>query len=291
MLFEGIALTLATGLLWSLIGIVYSKAAEKPEGFRLFLALGSFCFALACWGANPPAAAPVPEVLTVAAVMIPAGILGQLGFLALRGAMRRGGHGASWGIAQSAMLCPFAAGMLFFGERVSAARLAGMGMLLAALVPLSRSGRGQTRDSGRRIFLFFAFLSFALLGAQQTLTLIPNRLPELGAAALSWRVPLLSLCGLGWFVAAFTRRESGFRVMLLPALCYGALAAAGQWTMFRALDLLSGAGAAGIAYPLAVGGSVALFFLYSEWIRKEKNGLVGAAGILLAVLGMFLLAF
>lgn len=291
MLFEGIVLTLATGLVWSLVGIVYSKAAEKPEGFRLFLAIGAFCFALACWGANPPAAAPVSEVLTVAAVMIPAGILGQFGFLALRGAMRRGGHGASWGIAQSAMLCPFAAGMLLFGERVSAARLAGMGMLLAALVPLSRGGRIPEKDSGHRVFLIFAFLAFVLLGGQQTLTLIPNRLPELGAAALSWRVPLLSLCGLGWFVAAFARRESGFRSVLPLALLYGALVAAGQWTMFRALDLLSGAGAAGIAYPLAVGGSVALFFLYSEWIRKERNGLIGAAGILLAVLGMFLLAF
>lgn len=291
MLFKGIALTLATGLVWSLIGIVYSKAAEKPEGFRLFLALAGLCFAAACWGANPPAAAPVPQVLAVAAVMIPAGILGQLGFLSLRGAMRRGGHGASWGIAQSAMLCPFAAGILFFGERTSAARLAGMALLLAALVPLSRGGRSANEGSGRRLFLGFAFLAFALLGMQQTLTLIPNRLPELGTAALSWRVPLLSLCGLGWFVAAFARRESGFRVMLPLALLYGVLAATGQWTMFRALDLLSGVNAAGIAYPLAVGGSVALFFLYSEWIRKERNGLTGAAGILLAVLGMFLLAF
>ena len=57
MLFEGIALTLATGLLWCLVGVVYGKATEKPEGFRLFLALGALCFALSSWGANPPAAA------------------------------------------------------------------------------------------------------------------------------------------------------------------------------------------------------------------------------------------
>lgn len=291
MLGEGIILTLATGALWCGVGIVYGRAAEKRDGFALFLAVGGLCFAAVSWSATPPAAAPVATVLTVAAVMIPAGILGQLGFLALCGAMRRGGHGVSWGIAQSAMLCPFAAGVLLFGEHASAARLAGIGLLTTALVPLSCANRGNGEADGRRSFLAFAFLAFALIGMQQVLTLIPNRLPESGAAALSWRVPLFSLCGLGWFAAAYLRREKGLRAILPLALLYGLLVAAGQLTMFRALDRLSEAGAAGIAYPLAVSVSVAFFSLYSVWLRKERTGLAGGVGILLAVFGMILLAF
>ncbi len=291
MFVQGIALTLATGVIWGLVGIVYSKAAEKPDGFRLFLAVSSLFFALVIWGTAPPVGAPSLSVLTIAAIMVPAGIMSQLGFLALREAMRRGGHGVSWGIAQSAMLCPFVGGVLFFGEPLSAWRAVGMALLLGALIPLASASRSSSVTGRRNAFLGFAFLAFALIGLQQTLTLIPNQLSEIGNAALSWRIPLFSLCGLGWFIPALVRRESGFRSILPLALLYGALVAAGQWTVFRAIDLLSGVGAAGIAYPLAIGASLALFFLYSEWVRKEKNGFMGACGILLAVLGMILLAF
>ena len=88
----------------------------------------------------------------------------------------------------------------------------------------------------------------------------------------------------------FAVQRSGFRSVLPLALLYGVLVAAGQWTMFRAIDLLSHAGAAGVAYPVAIGGCIALFFLYAKWIRGEKTGVMGTAGILLAVLGILLLA-
>ncbi|MBS1371762.1 MAG: hypothetical protein HPZ91_17595 [Lentisphaeria bacterium] len=291
MLLRGIGITLATGVVWCCIGIVYGRAAEKKEGFYLFLFLGALFFLLAVWTGAPPQAAPAGAVSAVAAVMVPAGIAGQFGFLALRGAMRRGSHSVSWSIAQSAMLCPFAAGLALFGERATFWRIAGMALLLASLVPLSRSKCDGGEREGSRAFLRFAFFAFGLLGLQQTLTLLPNRLPGLDAEALSWRVPLLSFCGLGWIAAVIRRRE--FRAVgVLPlALLYGILVAAGQWMLFRALDILTQCGAAGIAYPLAVGSSIALFFLYSVLIRGERTGLAGTSGILLAVFGMVLLAF
>ena len=291
MFWQGILVALVTGAIWCGVGVAYSRAAEKKEGFHLFLLLSALCFLLTSWGAERPGAAPLPELLTVAALMIPAGLLSQFGFLALCGAMRRGSHGVSWGIAQSAMLCPFAAGILLFGEAATPWRLAGMAILLGSLVPLGWPSCTE-RAAGRahRIFLLFAFLAFLLLGAQQTLTLVPNRLPGLGPAALSWRIPLLSLGGLIWIVVVIRRRELGFRSVLPLALLYGVLVAAGQWTMFRAIDLLSHAGAAGVAYPVAIGGCIALFFLYAKWIRGEKTGVTGTAGILLAGLGILLLA-
>ena len=125
MFWQGILVALVTGAIWCGVGVAYSRAAEKKEGFHLFLLLSALCFLLTSWGAERPGAAPLRELLTVAALMIPAGLLSQFGFLALCGAMRRGSHGVSWGIAQSAMLCPFAAGILLFGEAATPWRLAG----------------------------------------------------------------------------------------------------------------------------------------------------------------------
>ena len=288
---QGIGITLITGVLWCGIGIVYSCAARKGKGFYLFLFLSALFFALASWGGGVPRPASAGLVLAVAAIMIPAAAASQFGFLALGRAMRNGSHGVSWSIAQSAMVCPFAAGMLFFGESASLLRITGMLLLLAGLVPLGRSLHGGAGEGSNGRFPLPAFLAFGLIGLQQTLTLLPNRLPDVDEAALSWRIPLYSLCGLGWIFAVLKFREFGVRGILPLALLNGALAAAGQWTFFRSLDLLADCGAAGLAYPLAVGSSVALFFLYSIWFRRERPGLSGVAGVLLAVLGMIFLAF
>lgn len=288
MLTQGIMLTLTTGVAWCLVAIVYSRATQKPEGFFSFMAISSLCFALTVWTASPPAAIPAATAMTIAAVIIPAGILGQLGFWALCGAMRRGSHGVSWAIAQAAMLCPFAVELICFGEPATPVRLTGMSILIASLLPLALARTAAPTGDSPRSFPVFAFAAFALIGAQQVLTLIPNHLPGLTPAALTWRVPLLSLCGLGWFAAGRTR---SWRKVWQPAVLYGILIAAGQWTLFRALDCLSAAGATAIAYPLAVGSSIVLFFLYSQWFRKEKTGLFGVAGILLASLAVILLAF
>lgn len=292
MFLQGICITLITGLLWCCIGIVYSRVVQKEHGFYLFLFLSGLIFSLTSWSGTTPRPAGLRAVLAVAAVMIPAAAAGQAGFLSLRSAMRRGSHGTSWSIAQSAMLCPFVAGMIFFGECVTWIRIAGMMLLLSSLILLGRSQCGSGAPDAQKGGAVSAFLAFGLLGLQQTLTLLPNRLPGVTEAALSWRIPLYSLFGLSWIVAVLRFREYRSAAgILMPALLNGALTAAGQWCFFRALDLLAPCGAAGIAYPLAVGSSIALFSLYTEWIRGERTGFVGKFGVLLAVLGMMFLAF
>lgn len=98
MFWQGILVALVTGAIWCGVGVAYSRAAEKKEGFHLFLLLSALCFLLTSWGAERPGAAPLPELLTVAALMIPAGLLSQFGFLALCGAMRRGATASAGGL-------------------------------------------------------------------------------------------------------------------------------------------------------------------------------------------------
>lgn len=304
MLLQGVLLTLLTGFIWSLIGVVYGKATDKSDSFYSFLFLSALFFALTSWfGAPPSPKAELREIGLAAALLIPAGIASQLGFLALREAMRRGNHAVSWSIAQSAMLCPFAAGMIFFGEPLQALRLLGMLILLGSLIPLSwppkpsaTAASAEENTSAalpaakHRIFLIFALLAFALLGVQQTLTVVPGAVLPGDSPALSWRLPLLSLPGLGWLGAAIWKRERNFRSIIILAVEYGILTTVGQWVLFQALDRLTPEGAAGMAYPLAVGSCILLFFLYSVFIRKERCGKVGAAGIVAAAAGILILA-
>lgn len=287
-----------TGLIWCLVGAIYSRTTEANVGFFQFLFLGAVCFAATTWLATPPSAAPPREVLAVGAVMIPSAFAGQLGFLALREAMRRGSHGVGWCMAQSSMLLPFLAGWLCFGEHPGWCKITGMAMLTASL-PLLAAGRSANsgRAGDRSGFVKFAFAAFFLIGVQQTLSLIPNRL-AVSPAALGWRVPLSSLCGLGWLFAALRDRASAsgrvpapWRSALRPALGYGAAVAAGQWAFFRALDVWSALGAAAAAYPLAIGGSIVLFSAYAGVIRKEHPGRAGWCGMVVAAAAVILLAF
>ena len=86
--------------------------------------------------AAPPEAAPRNEILAVAGVMLPSGFAGLFGFLSMKKAMEYGYHAIGWCIVQSAMLCPFLAGMLWFGDRVTLWRTGGMVLLTASLILL-----------------------------------------------------------------------------------------------------------------------------------------------------------
>lgn len=52
MFWQGILVALVTGAIWCGVGVAYSRAAEKKEGFHLFLLLSALCFLLTSWGAE-----------------------------------------------------------------------------------------------------------------------------------------------------------------------------------------------------------------------------------------------
>ena len=43
MFWQGILVALVTGAIWCGVGVAYSRAAEKKEGFHLFLLLSALC--------------------------------------------------------------------------------------------------------------------------------------------------------------------------------------------------------------------------------------------------------
>ena len=78
----------ATGVVWTLVGILYSRASQRGGGsFVPFMAAYSLVFVLTTWTAGCPVAAPMREVALTGACELAAAFFGQLGFLALYLAM------------------------------------------------------------------------------------------------------------------------------------------------------------------------------------------------------------
>lgn len=276
-----------TGVIWCLVGIIYSKATASGEGFFPFLVLSTLVFASTIWIATPPTAWDATEVLKVVGVMLSSTVFSQCGFLCLREAMRRGSLAVSWSVSQAAMVWPFIAGLMFFGDSLNGLRIAGMATLLVSLVVLSVT-KPKT-NNGSREYLFFAFGAFFLIGVAQILTQVPNHL-GVSEQALTWRVPAFSFSGLIWLTKCRHTKAETWKSVWKLAVTYGLVVASGQWVFYKAMDLLSKHNSIGLAYPLALGSCIALFTLYTTLVKREKLGVWGIIGICLTILGILFMA-
>ncbi|MBO4619914.1 MAG: hypothetical protein J5654_07365 [Victivallales bacterium] len=282
----GVMLCLATGAVWTLVGILYSRASQRDGGgFVPFMAAYSLVFVGTAWTIGHPMTAPIREVALTAAYALAAAFFGQCGFLALYFAMRRGGHGVAWALMQSALAVPFLCGVLFFGNRPGVWACCGLAMMLVA-VALIGAGAADANATKSRIYLLLAFGAMLLTGVSQALTLVPGHL-GLSAEALTWRVPFYSLAGLGWWVVLFVRREK-YRFSWLGVL-YGVVVAAGQFLLYQASDCLERHNAAALAYPIAVGTCILMMRIYSRLVRKECFSRLETVGLALLLAGIALL--
>ena len=290
-LYRGLFFTLLAGICWGAVGICYSKGTEKGESFYPFMFLSSLAVAGFVWISAPPEAAPRNEILAVSGVMLPSGFAGLFGFLSMKKAMEYGYHGIGWCIVQSAMLCPFLAGMLWFGDRVTLWRTGGMVLLTASLILLGAARqREDAAGGGMGKFIRWISLAFVLVGIQQTLSMFPSKMSGLSGAALTWRVPLYSLTGVIWLFFLFAKGCPPMRPVWKPALVYGGFVCLGQICIYCAIDSLYEANSSGTAYPAACGTCIMLFFIYCMIFRKERLSAGGWAGLALCIAGMACLA-
>ena len=285
----GVLFSVITGLLWTLIGILFSRQSDKPESLYSFLFVTSVVGLPFVWIAQMPDQAPIAEIGKVALGIIPAGLAGMVGFVLLSRAMQTGPHGIAWSISQAAMVFPFLCGWLVFGEDVSWLRLAGM-IALAASLPMIGFGKPQVGVVDRKkIFPVFCGAALLLIGLQQVLTLTPNEM-GVSEAALTWRVPLLTICWLTWAIPMLLKKQKINRPVLLDGIWYGITNIAGQSCFYVSVDYLSEAQASGIVYPLASGCCIAFFALYCFVVRREKSAPLELGGLALLLCGIGLLA-
>lgn len=296
----GFLLTVITGLVWVMVGAIFSVAAKREIELASFMFLGAGLSTVFAWSVIPDygtlIAGNQSRLLPLAFWMTGVAILAAIGFLALRKAMVPGKHGLAWTMGQAAMLIPFAAGTLIWQEEITSFCSAGM-LFLAVSLPLcavrrkSRStGQAVEAPAGEARWSAWGLLAFALIGLSQVFSMVPSHWPDWTDSS-KLRVPLVFLVSTLFWLTLMIRRKRKMeaRKNLPLALGYAACVLAGQWLLYLALDRMAALGLSSMVYPLAIGTCIIGFYLYSRIALREKTNFAATLGVLSAAGGIILI--
>jgi len=295
---QGIALILFAGLMWSATGILFSIAARRA--IRISTLMGCFAFFILplAWLSIPRHdvlfSAPVADLKTLVMLTLAAGMSAGSGAICLQKAMRLSHHGAVWTIGQSALVCPFLAGILIFHEPFQLHRGGGVALLLASLVAFGAahsSGPGKTENPNGKTWFYLALMALLGLGIGQALFTVPSHYDGWRDVA-RLRVPLL-YTGTAFVYMVFylikPKRPDRVTMLLAFAIAVNSIISTSIFT--KGLDMLSAHDMVSIGYPVGVGTCIIGFATYSLFVLREKATRLHLAGMALGVLGIVLISF
>ena len=288
---SGSIFTFTTGIIWTLLAVVYSNAASKQKQIFGFMFFYSIVFAALIWIFQTPQTVSSGEIGKVALGMVPSALLGHAGFFALFLAMKRGSQAVAWTFTQTAMVMPFLGSWLLFGDQVSYLNLTGLIFIVGALVGLgiSKNGNAATETGKSHMAIVFSLIAMLLTGISQFCSLLPSEL-GVSEAALTWRLPISTTAGIiVWGIAALITKAKIDGQTIKSGTIYGLIVASGQVTLYISIDKLNPVNMAAIVYPIAVSMCIVLFAVYCAIFRKEKLSKLAAASLLLILCGVALL--
>jgi uncharacterized membrane protein len=293
---EGLYLIALTGLLWALVGAVFSHASRQNVELIAFLFVSSLFNAIGAWiFLFKPAyldRAGSGACLPMVGVMILAALFGSLGFQLMGNAMRKGNRGVIWTVSQSAMILPLFTALLFFNEKLGVLNGLGIVLILAGMVMLGikKSAVEEPANSDRG-WLWMSYAVFILVGISLSLTTLPSHWKGFRDDA-SLRLPVIFTATMLYFlpqIIAKGKRSLTPRTFAL-GLTYSVVTFLGQYCLYRSLDGFEKFGRVGMVYPAAIGICVVLFYIYSVVFLKEEfkgRTIASVSGI---TAGIFLLA-
>ena len=288
---NGSILTIATGVIWTLVAVIYSAVAGKQKNFTGFMFFYCVIFAAFIWIFQTPQMTTAAEISKVAYCIVPSALLGQLGFFALFLAMKRGSHAVAWTFTQSAMVLPFLGSWIFFDSQVKWLNFAGLTLIILALCGLGASKKDKSAEENKNssLALIFSMIALLLTGLSQFCSLLPG---ELGSTeeALSWRLPIYSVAGvILWGAAALIMKAKIDRQVIKYGTVYGFVVAAGQVALYMSIDALTPINMIAIVYPAALSICIILFAVYCAIFRNEKLSKPVIASLVLLLSGVILL--
>ena len=287
---SGLLLIAITGLLWAVVGVLYSTAGKRglklvPFGLALTVCSLVFAWAFICkWPSLLGGNVTRPwEFTTVIAL---GGVTNWLGMPLLMEAMRRGHRAGSWTVSQSAMLVPFLAGVLFWHDKPSAFNFAGVGMVLVSLLLFGVHSAREEPRAGSKPWFYLALMALGLIGISQTLNTVPShwsgwtdscalRIPVFLSGAT---VCLLTLCAVRREWPGWPELRSGIQASFVGVVS--------TWTLFRGMDRMATRGLVSLVYPLAVGICIVGFGVYTRMFLKEPLGVLGVTALGAGVVGI-----
>lgn len=309
----GVPALMAVGASWCLIGAILGRAPKDGLDTGM-VQLGSAivsivaCLLLSATLLRP---APVPGSV-LAATLGTYAVAGALNFVALQAmaaGMQRGPNGRVWGIMQSAQLFSFLGGVVFFGDPLTTPRIAGMALLVTAIILFARAkGDGGAPAEGAPLagpgWRFWAFLALAICAVQQNLTGAPSHFesaravsPVLRAMAAASGAVAASLAALAWNArggnAAAVRARAASLSRGRLWLYAGGMQLFGlifAYTLFYpGLDALGRIGAGALCWPILVGSCIVSFTAYSALVLREKTTRLHLLAVAACLAGLFLI--
>jgi len=309
----GVPALMAVGASWCLTGAILGRAPKDGLDTGM-VQLGSAAVSIAV-GLVLSMVLLRPEPVAnrvLAATLGTYALAGALNFAALQAmaaGMQRGPNGRVWGIMQSAQLFSFLGGVVFFGDPLTAPRIAGMALLVAAIVLFARAkgdgkGPGEGAPPAGPGWRFWAFLSLAICSVQQNLVAAPSHFesaravsPVLRAMASAAGTAAASLAALarnagGGNAAGVRARASSLRRgrlwLYAGGMQFFSLIFA-YTLLYPGMDALGRAGAGALCWPILVGSCVVAFTAYSATVLKEKTTRLHLLAVAACLVGLFLL--
>jgi len=291
----GLLLAIVTGLLWAVLGTLFSTVVRRRLTVIGFLQLSTFLSAAVAWAlvVRWPVLlnGSVPNLLGLAAAQLGSGLAGALGFFAMQRAMRTGHHGPIWTISQSAMVFPFLVGLLCWHEPVQPSGVAGICLIVTSLILLGRAQKPTTvNEPTDRQWFAYALLTFGLFGACQVLAAIPSHWPGWTDTAQLRPALYLTGSGVAYWLAGYVTAVPSRRSVGWLAVGHAAAVVAALCTLFLAMDRLAPHDQLKVVYPITVGVCIAAFAIYASLHARERLGWAGSLGVTAAIAGVALIA-
>lgn len=289
----GLGLAFATATLWAFVAAGYAAAARRQLTMIPFVAVSaSFgallsLFFLTNWEALPAWRAAVPVALWIAF----SGATGQAGMVLIGAAMAVAPRqsAATWTLSQMAMVAPFLVANLSGREQAVWYKWSALPFILLTLRGLTpRYESREDAPADYRVWLGLVSIGILFAGAAQIFA------QEISLRGLRDGLNLRTTVTLGvggaalWFISLF-RRQYPTRDHLFIGCLTGLVVAAGNVTLFAALDYCAAAGRAYLVFPMAVGGSVLLFALYQVLKGHERCNVRKIAGLVFGLSAIALL--
>lgn len=284
---EAFLLMLLTGLLWTVVAVLFGRVPPGREEIRAFFALNGAVFTAVAFAARAPQAAPPAEVLRLAAlVVVPGSAMEAVSAPLLKLAMDRGGQGVAWSIAQSSVVIPFAGSVLFLGAKLAAFHVAGLALMLASLALFAREKGGCAGNDA--VFFRLVFAAFLFSGLGSFVRLVPGH-AGFSPETLTWRLPLQALPGTAFWACLAARRWRPGPVWR-HSLFAGSASALGALFFYAAADAADKVALTSLVMPVAVGVCIFLFTLWCRIVRHERLSRGGRLAVALDVAGIALLS-
>lgn len=293
----GVLLTLAAGSCWCISGVANSRCAKEKLDIVTYLFSNVCCSFLISLIFLFDYSIPMSKLSVIALIMVPSGMINTAGGLFLQAALKRGHHGIVFLIANSAMILPFFAGLIFFGERPSLIQYFGSAAVFLGILSCS-APKLKTEEHNKQgsHWIRYTVLTFLCFGIAQTLMTMVSfpvfrdySIPGNSRSALLYLGSTMMMTMRA--AAAIRKKELHFSKRLI---LWGFLVSLSNlfsmFLLFYALDALGKVGFASIGLSLASSASLGLFTLYSIFVIRERCYFLTVLGLLLIISGGILIS-